>query len=345
MIWPRFVLATAAAAAVIFSAPYVQLAFTTIREVWEEQATAITVGATVVPVAVALGFALLTIRDRRALRYGALASAVALGVSYTRASSLVETEIFHFAEYGLLGWLWYRAQGEVEGRRVEDASLVVVPLLAGTIFGTLDEFFQWFIPIRAGEARDVMLNVVGAGCGLLFAIAVDPPAGLTATLPSDSRTRVVTWAVIACVAFAWFFYTVHVGYDVRDPEIGSFRSRYSAEELTRLARDRAGRWSVQPPVAQRRLSREDQFLTEGLWRVQERDEAFDAGDMARAWGENKILEKFYAPLLDTPTYLSPTGHRWPGEQRVAAAPRPGENRALITSSAYPYPLYVWEGVF
>ena len=244
MIWPRFVLATVTAAAVIFSAPYVQLAFTATHGAWPEQANAITVGATAVPVAVALGFALLRIRDRRAVRYGALASAVAIGAGYTRVSSLVGAETFHFVEYGLLGWLAYRAS-----HRVEDASLVVVPLLAGTIVGTLDEFFQWFIPFRTGEARDVMLNVVGAGCGLLFALAVDPPAKLTTTLHRASRARVVTWAAMACLVCAWFFITVHVGYEVRDPEIGLFRSRYPAAELARLARDRAGRWRLRPPVA------------------------------------------------------------------------------------------------
>lgn len=345
MIWSRVAFAAIVAAAVIFSAPFVQQAFTAAGDLWPEQYLAITRGATAVPVAIALLIALFRIRDRRTVRYGALASAVAIGASYTRASALVETELFHFVEYGLLGWLWYRAVGEVEGRRVEDASLVVVPLLAGTVVGTLDEFFQWFIPIRAGEARDVMLNVVGAGCGLLFAIAVDPPARLTRALHRDSRTRLVTWAAIACVVFAWFFYTVHVGYDVRDPEIGSFRSRYPAAELARLAQDRTGHWRVRPPVAQRRLSREDQFLTEGLWHVQQRDEAWDAGDMATAWRENRIVEKFYAPLLDTPTYRSPSGHRWPGEQRADAATRPGVDRTPVVSTAYPYPLYAWGGVF
>ena len=345
MIWPRFVLATVTAAAVIFSAPYVQLAFAATHEAWPEQATAITVGATAVPVAVALGFALLRIRDRRAVRYGALASAVAIGASYARVSSLVGIETFHFVEYGLLGWLWYRAQSDVEGHRVEDASLLVVPLLSGAVVGTLDEFFQWFIPFRAGEARDVMLNVVGAGCGLLFALAVDPPAKLTATLHRASRARVVTWAAMACLVFAWFFYTVHVGHDVPDPEIGSFRSRYPATELARLARDRAGCWRVRPPVAQRRLSREDQFLTEGLWHVQQREEAWDAGDMATAWRENRIVEKFFVPLLDTPTYSSASGHRWPAEQRADAASRPGVDRTPVVSDAYPYPLYVWSDAF
>lgn len=340
MIWPRVALATAVAAAVIASAPFVQQVFTVVSDAWPEHANAITRGATTVPVAVALLFALVRIRDRRAARYGALALAVAMGASYTRVSPLFDTETFHFVEYGLLGWLWYRAS-----RRVEDASLLVVPLLAGVVVGTLDEFFQWFIPIRAGEARDVMLNVVGAGCGLLFALGVDPPARVTTGLHRDSRARVVAWAVTAAVVFAWFFFTVHIGHDVGDPGIGSFRSRYTAAELARLARDRADRWRVRPLRSQRRWSREDQFLTERLWHVRQRDEAWEAGDAAGAWRENGIVEKFYAPLLDTPTYSSASGHRWPDAQRADAASRPGVDRRPVTSDAYPYPLYVWSDVF
>jgi hypothetical protein len=93
----------------------------------------------------------------------------------------------------------------------------------------------------------------------------------------------------------------------------------------------------------RRLSREDQYLTEGLWHVQRRNQASSAGDMAEAWRENRILERFYAPILEAPTYADPSGHRWSAEQRAEAAGRPGVDRAPSASDAYPYPLYVWPG--
>ena len=69
---------------------------------------------------------------------------------------------------------------------------------------------------------------------------------------------------------------------------------------------------------QRRLGREDHYLTEGLWHVQRRNQAWDSADAAAAWRENRILEKFYAPVLDTPTYAGPTGHRWPAAQRATS---------------------------
>ena len=132
---------------------------------------------------------------------------------------------------------------------------------------------------------------------------------------------------------------------MRDAEIGAFRSRYTAAELAVLARDRAERWRARPPLEPRSLSRADQYLTEGLWHVQRRNQAWSAGDVADAWRENRILEKFYAPLLEVPAYADRQGHRWSDEQRADAARRPGVDRAPSVSDAYPYPLYVWPGVF
>ena len=59
-------------------------------------------------------------------------------------------------------------------------------------------------------------------------------------------------------------------------------------------------------------------MSEGLLHVQERNRRWEAGDIRAAWSENLILEKYYAPVLDTPSYISRTGHRWP----AASAPTP-----------------------
>ena len=81
------------------------------------------------------------------------------------------------------------------------------------------------------------------------------------------------------------------------------------------------KWRRDPPLVVRRLSREDQYLAEGLSHVRQRNAAWNAGDIMTAWRENRILEAFYAPVLDTPTYASKLGNRWPGEQRADAASR------------------------
>jgi VanZ like protein len=371
MVRRRFAVALAAAAAVILSAPFIQQALTAVSIAWAPQFRALAIAATAVPVGIAVVAALVRIRDRRPARYLALASSLAIGAGYILITGLSFGESFHFVEYGVLAWLFYRSSTSlraprasvdgstsltvdpelaerVEGRALRsggDGSIFLLPLLAGVVVGVLDEWFQWFIPIRAGEARDVILNTVASGCGLLFALSVEPPDRLTIALRRESLGRLRRYAGAAVVLFALFFLTVHVGHDVRDPEIGSFRSRYSAGQLAALARDRAERWRVRPPLAQRRLSREDQYLAEALWHVQQRNQAWNAGDVSAAWRENRILETFYAPILDVPTYADRAGHRWPADLRADAAQRPGIYRGPFVSDAYRYPMYVWPDLF
>jgi hypothetical protein len=73
-------------------------------------------------------------------------------------------------------------------------------------------------------------------------------------------------------------------------------------------------------------------MSEGLLHVQERNRRWEAGDMRAAWSENLILEKYYPAVLDTPSYISKTGHRWPPRQRADAEGRLGSSLA----GALPY---------
>ena len=334
----RMAIAVSAAVLVILSAPFAQQAFTLVANRWPGQLRTIGVAATAVPAGIALLFAFAIIRERRVVRYLLLAGAAVVAGGYIVTSSLSFAESFHFVEYGLLGLLFYHAV-----RPAEDGSAIALPILAGVIAGTADEWFQWFIPIRAGEARDVLLNAVAASCGLMVALAVDPPDRFTLRLEPQSRRRVVRWSAAAVIGFAVFFRTVHVGYEVHDPEIGSFLSRFTAAELARAAEDRADRWKDRPPVVQRWIAREDQYLSEGLWHVQRRNRAWQAGDIQAAWRENRILELFYAPVLDTASYAGADGHRWPADQREDAAARGGAFQPPRAGREYPYPLYVWPG--
>jgi hypothetical protein len=144
------------------------------------------------------------------------------------------------------------------------------------------------------------------------------------------------------MVFACFVYVVHVGHEIDDEDVGTFTSRYARDDLEALARDREARWRSAPPTGFRRFSREDQYLDEGLWHVRRRNRAWTDGDVARAWGENLILEKYFKPVLDTPTYTSMVGHRWPAEQRVDAGRRRGPGGApAFVSDAEPYPILTW----
>ena len=344
----RFVVACIVAAAVILWAPFASDIRRWIRTEFPGQFVLI-VGSTI---ALLIGAAFITtlfrIRDRRALRYGALVAAVLIGVGYSLRYGVGRPEIdvverFHFVEFGLITLLFYRAW-----RPLNDVSLFVLPVLAGLLVGTLEEWFQWFIPIRVGEVRDVFLNGAAIASGLLFSIAVDPPPTLSTRVRPGSIRRMAQFAAVVIAVFAAFFHSVHIGYEIEDSEIGAFRSRYHAGQLGELAAQRAQEWIAHPPpLTVPRLSREDQYMTEGIEHVMERNELWGRGDAAGAWHENRILEKYYAPIIDTPSYHSKTAHRWPDEQRAAAqlaatlsADASLPRRAYVSQSN-PAPIFTW----
>ena len=327
------------AAAIVLSASFAQQAFSAIDTRWPSYSERIILAATVVPASLAFVVALWQIRRNRWWRYTLVLLGAGVGVVYYRAMQPIFTETFHFIEYGVLAALFYRAW-----HRVGDWSVVLLPALASSVVGSADEWYQWFIPIRAGDVLDVGINCLGAMGGLLFAAGVWPPP--LAGLRNGSSARLGRWAIAAVAAFAVFFHTVHMGHDVVDAEVGSFRSRFTRSELIEASRDRAVRWRSNPPIVQQRVSREDQFLSEGLWHVAQRDGFWEAGDTAVAWRENRILEMFYTPVLESPTYADPRGHRWPEAQRDDAAGRLAANPpAPVVSAEFAYPLYTWADFF
>jgi hypothetical protein len=112
-----------------------------------------------------------------------------------------------------------------------------------------------------------------------------------------------------------------VGHEISDDRFGRFVSRYSAAQLDVLAAERTTRWATNPPLARQRLTREDQYRSEGEAHARARNAAWDSGDVATAWRENLILERYYAPVLDTPSFIAPTGHRWHPDHRADAERR------------------------
>ena len=140
---------------------------------------------------------------------------------------------------------------------------------------------------------------------------------------------------------AAFFHTVHLGHEIDDPHAGVFLSRYSAQELLAASRDRAIRWQSTPPRELHRTSIEDHYLAEGAWHVQRRNEV---ADPQRVWHENLILERYFAPVLDFPTYATGAGAKWPAEQRANAEAQAAREASTYRSTANPYPIYTWSPV-
>jgi VanZ family protein len=375
----RLVLAVAASLAVVLSAPFIGQLRGAIQEAFPDRYRLIILSLVALAVAGAVQWAVRSIRERHLTRYGLMATAFAVATIYALATATGNANVdaverFHFVEYGLLAVLFHRAWGERER-----AATVVLPFMATFLVGTLDEAMQWFVPLRVGEWRDVALNSVAIGCGLMFGVAVrragsrtnvgwdaQRPASTTVPqspglLPPSPMLRRTAEALrgggrssglhavrdpalliatlLALAVFATFVYVVHVGHEIRDPAIGVFRSRFTASELLQASADRAARWRTNPPIDVRRLSREDQYLAEAIWHVQRRNEAERPGGIWAQWKENLILEKYFSPVLDTPTYLTPEGARWPDEQRANAAAAAASDTRSFVSDAPPIPIY------
>lgn len=78
-------------------------------------------------------------------------------------------------------------------------------------------------------------------------------------------------------------------------------------------------------------------LDEGVWHVRR----CNVAEPAEAWRENLILERYFAPVLDTPTYASRQANRWPPGQRADLERRGGAVTMDFTSAAEPYPIVAW----
>jgi VanZ family protein len=282
------------------------------------------------------------IRDRRMPRYLAIVAAFAIAAGYsfwsrTGRPDADVVERVHFVEFGVITYLFYRA-----ARPLGDVSMLAIPMLAGLLVGTLEEWLQWFIPVRVGELRDIFLNGAAIVSGLLFSWAIDPPPSSPFTLRPASLRRVAVWTSVVTLAIAAFFQCVHLGYEIADDRIGTFRSRYTTADLAALAVARAARWRGHPPPLDiPRLSREDQYLTEGIEHVMERNRLWAAGDLTGAWHENRILEKHFTPVIDTPSYHAKEGTRWPAAQRDHATAAALANPRRYVSRSNPAPIHTW----
>ena len=338
----RFVIAAAVSAALILAAPFIGEIRRAVQLRFPGQFVRILAAVVVLAVGVAILTALARIRDRRRSRYLLLALSLIVAVGYAYLTRSPDPQVnaverFHFVEYGLVTFLFYRAW-----RPAGDVSAIVLPMLAGILVGSLEEWFQWFIPARVGDVRDVFLNGVAIGCGLAFSVAVEPLERFSLTLTPAGRRRIGAFAAVTLLVFAGFFQSVHLGYAIAG-DGWTFRSCFSSAGLERAGRDRAERWRDQFVGRPERLSAEDQYMTEGLWHAQRRNVAWAEGDVITAWRENQILERHFAPVLDTPSYVSKTGHRWSADHRADAERRFNESGggAGFQSAAHPSNIFLW----
>ena len=334
----RLFQAVAASAAVVLSAPVAGQLTVAVRTALPGRFAFAVSTALAALLAAAIGTAAFRVRERRAPRFVAMATALVIAAVYAgmAATGTPETdavERLHFIEFGIVAWLFYRAW-----YRLGTARRLAATCLCGVLVAVADEWLQWFVPIRIGEFRDILIDAVAVGCGALFSIGVDPPARAAGNRGSG---LVAMLAAAAIVAVAVFVDSVHLGYEVDAGRTGRFRSHYTADQLLSLEQVRRDQWREHPPVTLRRYSREDQYLTEASWHIQRRNSAWADGRAFVAWHENLILEMFYAPALDTPSYAARLLSRWSPEHREDARRRAQDRAEPYLSDAERLPLLTW----
>ena len=188
MVRHRLAVALSTAAAVILSAPFIQQAFTAASSTWGAHFRAVGMAVSVLPVSIALLVAARRIRDRRFARYLKLVASLAIAAAYILIEALSFAEAFHFVEYGLLAWLFYGAM-----RTRDDGSLIVLPLLAGVLVGTLDGivklrptvvfdaqhggFTAGSSPVSWGSINELLVNLTKPSFGLAQREMVEEPQG------------------------------------------------------------------------------------------------------------------------------------------------------------------------
>lgn len=153
------------------------------------------------------------VREHRSLRYGMLLAAALLAAFYlgwvgNSDPAIRAVETFHFIEYGLITYLFVRAW-----RHTGDGSAVVLPILAAFVFGVAEEAYQWFLPARVGELKDVWLNGAAILAGAIGSAAIELPTTWWrwTTTATRSVSRLLAAAVVALTAF---LHLVHLGTEV-----------------------------------------------------------------------------------------------------------------------------------
>ncbi|MCD4655169.1 VanZ family protein [bacterium] len=140
----------------------------------------------------------------------------------------VHVERFHLIEYGILSILVCLAS-----RRHNQQYIAFAWGFAAAWFvGLSDEFFQWWLPARVGEWRDVVINIQSGALGLA---ALGILQAGTGKLKHPAKKHII-WVLITFGFLSFisgqFILKIHVfGQKNEDINIGSFNSLFTSEQL------------------------------------------------------------------------------------------------------------------
>ena len=293
------------------------------------------------------------LKVRSPSNYVWLAAVAALYVYFTLQLRRAPEEAVHFLEYGLLGFFLFRALS----LRVRDKGIYPTAFLIGSLVGIFDEILQWMTPGRYWDFRDAGLNALGAGL-IQVAIWKGIKPGIVTAKVGPRSVRHVSVLLAANVLllglcasntprrvaayaerfpFLSFLLKEEPMYEFTqkhvDPEIGTFYSRLSIDDLKKEDTERSGHWGkilrdwkekdyslflrehhplLHPFLYEMRIHifRRDRKVEEA---AKVNDEKSRQEALFVAFKENLILEKYFARTLAESTY------QWSAEKRAEIA--------------------------
>ncbi|UCH45124.1 MAG: VanZ family protein [Nitrospiraceae bacterium] len=163
-------------------------------------------------------------------------------------------EAIHLLEYGVLACLLLNALGH----RIKDWTAYITAGLLVVFIGTVDECVQWVLPSRVWDYKDVGINALAGVLSLLAINRGMRPASLQGKVTPYSVHWLAAAATVIIIllglclsntpravslyteefpALSWLRSEepmTEYGYKHREPEIGTFYSRFTKEELRKL---------------------------------------------------------------------------------------------------------------
>ena len=290
------------------------------------------------------------LKIRSVSQYLWLAAVAVVYVFFTLKLWRRPEEAVHFLEYGLLGFLLFKAFRH----HIHDKSVYIAAFLLGAMIGLFDEILQWMVPLRYWDLRDVGLNALSVG---LFQVAVwkgiKPEIPSTGVAPKSIRT--ISWLLVANLlllglcssntpprvrSYTKLFPLLsflnkqepmkELKYKHKDPEIGVFFSRLEVEELKRIDSERTEEYSaIFKEWSTKKYGDflinfpgfDHPFLHEMRVHIFRRDRRFSEANktgsqknreknLLIAYKENLILEKYFGKTLKR----SP--HKWRNKRSI-----------------------------
>ena len=279
--WVSWLLAATWSLIIFVTVPYARTIQSFVQNNWDRKAFTDIV---LMAIVVFAGFCLLWIYRnshwKPFSRYLWLAGVAGAYTYYTFLLGRNPEEALHFIEYGVLGFLLFRALSH----RIRDPTVYFSAAMIGCMVGMVDETIQWITPRRFFDYRDIWLN---AFSGLLVQIAIDrglQPRYIKTPIRPYSIQVLCRLAAVLLVFFGfclsntparieWLAFKVpsmqyllegdtamsEYGHRIKDPDIGVFYSRFSGRQLIEFDK-RLGRSSAKILNRYRRNEDYSKFL-------------------------------------------------------------------------------------